>query len=142
MVPRVVLDTNVVVSALRSRRGASAAILGLAGTGRYLHCVSVAPVFEYEAACKRPATGLAVTEAVIDDVLDYLAGTGRRQAIHFRWRPALQDPGDDHVLELAVAAGAMIVTYNRRDFAGAERFGIDVVSPAGFLDTLLRKDDR
>lgn len=142
MIPRVVLDTNVVVSALRSRRGASAAILGLLDTGRYLHCVSVALVFEYEAACKRPTTGLTVSSAVIDDVLDYLAGTGRRQPIHFLWRPALRDPGDDHVLELAVAAGAAIVTHNQRDFAGAERFGVEVISPVELLERVLRKDER
>lgn len=140
MIPRVVLDTNVVVSALRSRRGASAAILEVAGTGRYIHCVSVALVFEYEAVCKRPSTGLAVPGSVIDDVLDYLAGTGRRQTIHFLWRPTLRDPGDDHVLELAVAAGAAIVTHNRRDFAGAERFGIDVISPLALLERVLRKE--
>lgn len=142
MIPRVVLDTNVVVSALRSGRGVSAAILRLAGAGRYLHCVSVALVFEYEAACKRPETGLALPAVLIDDVLDYLAGTGRRQMIHFLWRPALRDPGDDHVLELAVAAGAAIITHNRRDFVGADRFGVEVISPVGFLERLVRKDDR
>lgn len=142
MVARVVLDTNVVVSALRSRRGASAALLELAGTGRYVHCVSVALVFEYEAVCKRTGTGLVVAGAVVDDVLDYLAGTGRHQTIHFFWRPALADPGDDHVLELAVAAGAAIVTHNSRDFAGADRFGIEVISPAQFLQRLMGKDER
>jgi len=59
---------------------------------------------------------------------------GREQEIFFLWRPLLPDPADDHVLELAVAGQCdAIVTYNRRDFRGAERFGIGIVSPPEFL---------
>jgi predicted nucleic acid-binding protein len=52
-----------------------------------------------------------------------------RHEIFFLWRPVLRDPRDDMVLELAVAAGCeSIVSYNRRDFKAAERFGIQVES--------------
>jgi hypothetical protein len=38
------------------------------------------------------------------------------------------------VLELAVKARcSFIVTYNRRDFAGCERFGIEAITPPAFL---------
>lgn len=134
MVRRVVLDTNVVVAALRSRRGASAAVLLGAGTGEFEFCLSVALFLEYESALKRPEAGIALSVAAIDDVLDHLAAVGRHQEIFFLWRPSLPDPADDHVLELAVAGRCdAIVTYNRRDFRGAEQFGMRIVSPPDFL---------
>lgn len=131
---RVVLDTNVVVTALRSRRGSSATLLVQIGTGRFEHCLSVALLFEYESALKAPASGITLPHEAIDDVLDYVAATGHLQEIFFLWRPMLPDPGDDHVLEIAVAGRCeAIVTYNRRDFRGAERFGIRIVTPPEFL---------
>ncbi len=131
------LDTNVIVAALRSRRGASAAVLLAVGTGQFQFCISVPLLFEYESAVKRPASGVRLPVEALDDILDYLASIGRQQAIYFLWRPVLPDPADDHVLEVAVAGGCdAIVTYNRRDFRGAERFGVRVVSPAEFLREL------
>src|SRR4029077_6853827 len=53
-----------------------------------------------------------------------------------RRRPALRDPDDERILEVAVQCRAMIVTHNERDFVGAERFGISVRSPAEFLKIL------
>lgn len=134
MARRVVLDTNVVVSALRSRRGSSATLLVQAGTGRFEHCLSVALLFEYESALKDPESGPTLSHVMIDDVLDYLAATGHLQDVFFLWRPTLPDPSDDHVLEVAVAGGCeAIVTYNRRDFRSAERFGVRIVTPPEFL---------
>ena len=57
-----------------------------------------------------------------------------RQEVFFLWRPFLPDPKDDMVLELAVAAGCdAIVSYNKRDLAGAERFGVRLCTPKEFL---------
>jgi hypothetical protein len=71
---------------------------------------------------------------VIDDILDYLCTVGDRRSIFFLWRPLLKDPKDDMVLELAVEAECeSIVTYNQRDFAGADRFGVRIVTPREFL---------
>ena len=54
--------------------------------------------------------------------------------IFFLWLPYLPDAEDDMLLELAVKAGCQfIVTYNSRDFAGIERFGLQAVTPAEFL---------
>jgi predicted nucleic acid-binding protein len=70
----------------------------------------------------------------VDDVLDYLCSIAEHREIYFLWRPVLRDPRDDMVLELAVEAACdFIVTHNRRDFAGTERFGVRVVSPREFL---------
>jgi uncharacterized protein len=59
--------------------------------------------------------------------------------VYYRWRPNLPDEGDNHVLELAVAAGdAPIVTFNRRDFRSGElRFpGLIVQTPGAWLKSL------
>ena len=134
---RVVLDSNVVVAGLRSGRGASNRVLSLVGTGRFVHAVSVALTFEYESAVLRPEAGVRLPRPVINDVLDYLCSSADRRRIHFLWRPVLPDAGDDLVLEVAVHAGCtQIVTFNVRDFRGAERFGIRVLTPGALLRLL------
>ncbi|MFO0873305.1 MAG: putative toxin-antitoxin system toxin component, PIN family [Phycisphaerales bacterium] len=131
---RVVLDTNVIVTALRSRRGAAYRLLQLVGTRKFEHVLSVGLCFEYEAALKRPEVGIALSSETIDDILDYLCNAALRYEIHFLWRPTLPDPGDDLVLELAVRASCdAIVTYNLSDFVGIDRFGLVAMSPAAFL---------
>lgn len=133
-VSRVVLDTNVLVTALRSRRGAAFRLLTLVGRGHFEIAVSVPLVLEYEAAAKRHARAARLTIGEIDDILDYLVSVADRRSIFFLWRPYLKDPNDDLVLELAVEAECeCIVTYNQRNFAGAERFGVRIVTPREFL---------
>jgi putative PIN family toxin of toxin-antitoxin system len=135
--PTVVLDTNVLEAAFRSRRGASFAVVSLVGTGRFEIAVSVPLVLEYEDVLMRQAGEDERTEAVVRNVLDYLCSAGKQQEIYFQWRPTLPDPDDDMVLELAVAAGCdAIVTHNRRDFRGVHRFGLRLYSPAEFLRRL------
>jgi len=133
-VPSIVLDTNVFVSALRSRRGASFRLVSLLGEGRFDICVSVPLVLEYEAVAKRMARSLGLRHADIDDILDYLCRTAKCREIHYLWRPMLRDPNDDMVLELAVEAEVgLIVTFNIRDFFGCEEFDIQTVTPQEFL---------
>jgi len=43
---------------------------------------------------------------------------------------------DERILEVAAQSGAMIVTHNTKDFAGAERLGVAVRTPAEFLKIL------
>ena len=137
MTPWVVLDTNVVVAGLRSRLGASNRLLSLVGTGRFAHFISVALLFEDETAVMRPESGIELPRAAIDDVLDYLCAAGQRQDIYFLWRPTLPDPSDDLVLEVAVHGRCdRMVTFNTRDFAGSERFGVKVETPGAFLRSL------
>ena len=131
---RIVLDTNVVVAGLRSSRGASFRLLRLLGKGRFQTVLSVPLALEYESATKRQSRALGLTHSDIDDVLDFLCKVSDHRQIFYLWRPFLRDPGDDMVLELAVEAEAeFIVTHNLRDFAGADRFGVRVVTPQAFL---------
>jgi len=128
------LDTNVLVSAVRSAQGASFRLLSLVGTGRFEIALSVALVLEYEDALMRQVPESRFDEEDLGAVLDYLCAVGHHQRIFYLWRPVLRDPADDMVLELAVASGAgTIVTFNERHFGGCERFGIRVAVPRTFL---------
>ena len=133
---RIVIDTNVLVAALRSRQGASYALLQRVDTGRFEHVVSVPLVMEWEAVLSRP-TMVPLSEPQVQDVIDYLCATAIRQNIHFLWRPRLPDPQDDMVLEAAVnGACDTVVTHNVRDFAAARPLGVLALTPAEFLSCL------
>jgi putative PIN family toxin of toxin-antitoxin system len=133
----VVIDTNVLVVALRSERGASYKLLTLVESEKFSIHFSVPLVLEYEDVAKRLLEDIPLTEQDIDDILDYLCTVAQRQQVFYLWRPFLKDPKDDMVLELAVAANCdFIVTYNKRDFRGAKRFGLHVVTPKEFLEEI------
>jgi len=136
MVPcQVVIDTNVVFSALHSNQGASHKLLSLAGiSDRFQINVSVPLVLEYEDVLKRESENLGLTHQEIDHILDYLCAVAERRQIFFLWRAVLRDPKDEFVLELAVEGGCeFIITYNQRDFSGIERFGLRAITPRAFL---------
>ncbi|NKC15894.1 MAG: putative toxin-antitoxin system toxin component, PIN family [Gammaproteobacteria bacterium] len=134
---QVVLDTNILVAALRSRRGASFQLFALLGTGRFKSCVSVPLVLEYEAVLREHASALGLKGCDVDTLLNYVVSVSHHQEIFFLWRPRLRDPKDDMVLEVAVASEAShLVTHNVRDFADAARFGLSVVTPGRYLREL------
>jgi len=134
---RVVLDTNVIVSGLRSQRGAAFRVLSLVGSGLFEHCLSVTLAFEYEDAVKRPVSGIRLPKSVVEGILDFLCASARQQEIHFLWRPTLSDAKDDMVLEVAIHGGCeAIVTYNVADFRGSERFGVKAMRPQEFLELI------
>lgn len=132
-----VLDTDVVVAALRSDRGASRQLLLAALDRRFELLLSVSLILEYEAVLTRPthlaACGLSSVE--IGHVLDDLASVARSVLLSFRWRPQLSDPDDDMVLETAINGNAdAIVTFNQRDFAtGIAGFRSAVILPSAAL---------
>jgi predicted nucleic acid-binding protein len=137
---RLVLDTNVLVAGLRSRRGASFRVLRLIEHGKARPVLSVPLVFEYEEVLKREAGVLPFTTEDLDAVLDDLCVLGEQRAIHYLWRPTLWDPHDELVLEVAVAAGGIpIVTHNVKDFAGSEQFGVPIHTPRDWLSAIGEK---
>jgi len=129
-----VLDTNVVVAAMRSPTGASAALLKAARRSEMIMLANVALALEYEATCQlaehRLAAGLEPDQVGI--FIDAVLAMVEPVETHFMWRPQLRDPADEFVLEAAVNGQAMaIVTFNRRDFGVVpNRFGIEVLTPA------------
>lgn len=132
------LDSSVIVSAFRSRRGASNRVLGLVADGRVVPLVTPALFLEYEDVLKRPeqlaASGLSPLE--VDAALAALAAAAEPVEVRFAWRPQLPDPGDEMVLEAAVNGRAdALVTHNLADFAGAApRFGLALLRPADLLE--------
>ena len=134
---QVVLDTNVLVAAMRSPRGASYRVLQLVGDARWKLNLSPGLLFEYEEIARPLVKEFWPQPERLDDLLDYWVAVANRPKISYSWRPVLRDADDDMILELAIAASAdCIVTHNVRDFAGAERFGVDVLTPAEFLRKL------
>jgi predicted nucleic acid-binding protein len=89
---------------------------------------------EYESAAKRFSRTLGLKYSDIDDILDYICTVAEHRKIHFLWRPALRDPNDDMILELAVESEAdFIITHNIKDFEGIRSFGILAIGPHEFL---------
>lgn len=131
---RCVLDTNVVIAAMRSPSGASAALVMAARRDEVTLLGNVALALEYESTCRLAEHGLAAglgpdeVGIFVDAVIAMLEPV----ETHFLWRPQLRDAGDELVLEAAVNGQASaIVTFNRRDFAPVPNaFGIDVLTPA------------
>ncbi|MFM7190395.1 MAG: putative toxin-antitoxin system toxin component, PIN family [Microcystaceae cyanobacterium] len=131
---QVVIDTNVIVAGLRSRRGNSFQLLTLIGTEQFDINLSVPLVLEYTDVLLRELPNLCLNREQVDDLIDFYCSVGILHEIFFLWRPFLRDPKDDMVLELAVKAGCQsIITYNTRDFAGVEQFGISLLEPLSFL---------
>ena len=131
------LDTDVMVAALRSSRGASRQLLLGALNGGFQLLLSVPLILEYEAVLNRPEhlAACGLSHAEIGRVLDDLAGIAKPVSLSFRWRPRLSDPNDEMVLETAVNGDAdAIVTFNQRDFEAAVRdFGCAVILPGAAL---------
>lgn len=134
-----VLDTNVLVAGLRSKRGASQQLLRLIGGDKFRLNISVALALEYEEVLKRENLVPEITETQIDALLDYLFTVSNLTPFVLRRRPSLRDPDDERILEVAVQCDAMIVTHNKKDFDGARRFGVPVKTPAEILEILRRE---
>jgi len=134
---RVVIDTGVLVSALKSNRGASFKILSLLPSGKFEFHLSVPLVCEYESVLKRTELDIQWTSEEIDELLDIICLLGIKHEIWYLWRPLLQDASDEFIAELAVTAQAdAIVTHNVRNFRGVERFGIKALTPREFLQEI------
>ena len=128
------IDTNVMVAALKSKRGASFKLLSIIDQDKFQISISVPLIIEYEYALKRTDLNILLTESEIDDILDYICLIADKRKIFYLWRPYLKDPKDDMVLELAVESESdYIITYNQKDFKGVSKFGIKTLTPIAFL---------
>ena len=142
MIERVVLDTSVVVAALRTRAGAGNAVLRLVANRR-LTPLATPPLFlEYEEVLKRPEQRIAhgLTLDRIDEFLAELAALVEPVEGRFLWRPQVRDPSDEMVLEAAINGHAdALVTYNIRDFdLAGKRFAVPILSPPDLLKMVKR----
>lgn len=141
---RLVIDTDVVVAAVRSRKGASAALLVHPIDGDAVMLVSVALALEYEATALLPEHVMAggTTLTIASNLIDTLLGAAEPVEVSYQYRPQLSDPGDEMVLEAAINGRAdAIVSFNQSDYRKdgriiAHQFGIAVISPADALQQL------
>jgi len=131
---KIVIDTNVFITSLRSKNGASFKLLYEVSRAKFEQNISPTLIFEYESVAKRGSQEIILKDREIDDIIDMLCEQSNKCAIFFLWRPFLKDPKDDFVLELAIESGSeFIVTYNKKDFKGIEKFGIKTIAPKEFL---------
>jgi len=143
---RLVLDTDVLVAAIRSDRGASRQLLLSALDGEIGALVSVPLMVEYEAVLTRPehllASGLSAKE--VNEILDALAKVSIPVQLRFLWRPRLKDPANEIVLETAVNGAAdRLVTFNERHLGAAAReFGIRVLPPRDVWKEIKRQNEK
>src|SRR5437868_10554813 len=131
---RVVLDTNVLVAAVRSREGASFALVSSIPAAEFQPCLSVGLYAEWQEVLTRQENllpGRTPEDAM--GFVRYLASQSHLQEIHFLWRPFLLDADDDMLLELAFAANCRhIITHNVKDFHGSEQLGVAALLPVSF----------
>ena len=136
-VPQIVIDTNILVSGLRSAEGPSFRLLQLVGKSRFDTHLSVPLVLEYRDVLSRQEAALSIALTEIEALIAFHCSVATHHRIFFLWRPFLSDPNDDMVLELAVKARCdFIVTYNERDFKGVDKFGLRIIKPADFLELI------
>ncbi len=140
MIPRIVIDTNVLVSALLSqstKTSPSRELLRACALGKYQPLVSVALFSEYEDVLSRPQLVDAKRQEIVDKALDGFLSLCQEVRIFYRYRPNLPDEKDNFVIELALAGVARyVVTYNSKDFKGELRFpNLTILTP----EALIRK---
>jgi predicted nucleic acid-binding protein len=135
-----ILDTDVIIAAIRSTSGASAEIVRKVLRGELHIELSVAMALEYEAVATRDehlkAGEISADEA--SNLIDALVALAQPVEIHFRWRPQLRDTDDEMIFEAAInAVDHTIVTFNTKDFAmAAEKFDVTLLKPRQLLENL------
>lgn len=126
----IVIDTNVLLSAMFSNRGASYKLLSIIDSKKFTVNISTTLLYEYEEILKLKSK---LDTKYVDAILDYICFIGKKNSIFYLWRPKLKDVDDDFLLELAVKSSAIIMTLNGKDFKPASEFGIKVMTPKEFL---------
>jgi predicted nucleic acid-binding protein len=142
----IIVDANVMLSALRSSRGPSHRLLREMLLGSVAYAVSPAVALEYEDVLKRP--GILgddpwVSNDEIDVLLDAVFSRARIVSPWFRFRPFLADPKDDIYIECALAAGATWIVSNDRHFRhpAVHAFGMTVMRAGEYLAERDRRRD-
>jgi putative PIN family toxin of toxin-antitoxin system len=137
---KIVLDTSVLVAAIRSKQGASYALVSGLPSPHFQICLSITLYMEWQDVLSR-SEHLPPNRTPEDSrqFLRFLTTMAHLQDIHFLWRPFLRDPADDMVLELAVASGArFIVTHNIKDFDRVTTFGLQAITPGDFYEKYVK----
>ena len=131
------MDTNVLVAAFRSRRGASFEIFRRLRLGEWTAVISNHLLYEYEEVLKRQALQVGMNLDDIDELLNAICARAEERILSHAWRPILHDPDDESLVQLAVESEARcIVSHNVRDLVPATALGVEVLQPRDFLAKL------
>jgi putative PIN family toxin of toxin-antitoxin system len=134
---KAVMDTNVLIAALRSRQGASFEILRRLRFGEWTAVLSNHLLYEYEEIVKRQAPELRLTFDDVDQLLNAICARGEECLLSHGWQPILSDPDDEPLVQLAIESDALrIVSHNVRHLRPAVRLGVELLRPREFLDKL------
>jgi len=126
----IVIDTNVLLSAIYSNKGASYKLLSMIDSDKFIVNISTTLIYEYEEILKLKSK---LEIKYVESILDYICSVGKKNKIFYLWRPKLKDSDDDFLLELAVKSNSIIVTLNGKDFKPASEFNLKVMTPKEFL---------
>jgi predicted nucleic acid-binding protein len=136
---RFIIDTNVVFEGLTKKGGAADLVIQTWRGGLFRVMLSNALAYEYADVLSRKLS--APRWQNIQPVLGALIARAEFVAIHYSWRPSSPDPGDEHLIDCAMNAGAVIVTSNTRDFRAAQAsLGLIVWTPVEFVTMLARSE--
>ncbi len=142
MPPRIVVDTNVFISALLSPAGLNRQVLRACLGRKAVPLMGAALFHEYEDLLGRrePMAKCPLTPEERQVLLGSFLSVAEWVRVYYLWRPNLPDEGDNHLIELAVAGAAeVIVTNNLRDLRQGElRFPkLRILTPQQFLSNIL-----
>ena len=135
----IVLDTNVIVSATLSLKGAPAEIIRRWEAEEFEVVTSPALISEFERVITYPRVRryLKLSEEETDALQERLRVVATLVKPQFTLEIVRKDPADNRVLECAVAGGASyIVTGNTHLLELGEYQQIIIIKPAAFLTVL------
>ncbi len=137
---RIVIDTNVVFEGLTRKGGACGLIIDAWRAGLFTVCISDSIAYEYDDVLSRKLSEQRWDE--IKPVLANMVGEHSEfMRIWFSWRPVSPDPGDEHIIDCAMNARAIVITYNVRDFEKAVKtLGLRVMNPMKFIEYLVNQE--
>ena len=131
---KIIIDSNVILSGLKSKNGYSFKLLKQIPNNKFKVAISVPLILEYESLLMSNIKTLGLNKKDINDFINYICKISEHTKIYYLWRPFLKDPYDDHLLEVAVASSSnYIITFNIKDFINIEQFGIKALKPKDFI---------
>ena len=130
-----VIDTNVLFEGLTKRGNATGLIVDAWMQGLFEACISDTVVYEYDDVLSRKLS--AANWERVQPILKMLLSQAHHTRISYTWRPSSPDTGDEHVIDCALNARAIIVTWNIKDFRLArQELGVRVAKPPQFISLL------
>ena len=134
---QIVVDTNVLVAALRSKSGAANLLVNRLDDERWQMNVSNALILEYEDVLTRDDMQRFISLEEVTKTINAISSISQFHKIFYLWRFLSRDPDDNFILELAIKANAdYIITFNKKDLSPALEFGVRLVTPREFLESV------